>query len=38
MAVHIGISGWSHDHWRGVLYPHDAPARDRLNFYTKHFL
>jgi uncharacterized protein YecE (DUF72 family) len=37
MAVHIGTSGWSYDHWRGVLYPHDAPARDRLNYYTNHF-
>ena len=37
MAVHIGTSGWSYDHWRGVLYPHDAAARDRLGFYTNHF-
>lgn len=37
MAVHIGTSGWSYDHWRGVLYPHDAPARDRLRFYTAQF-
>jgi uncharacterized protein YecE (DUF72 family) len=37
MAVHIGTSGWSYDHWRGVLYPHDASARDRLRFYTNHF-
>jgi uncharacterized protein YecE (DUF72 family) len=37
MAVHVGTSGWSYDHWRGVLYPHDAPALDRLNFYTAQF-
>jgi uncharacterized protein YecE (DUF72 family) len=37
MPVHIGTSGWSYDHWRGVLYPHDAPARLRLNYYTNHF-
>jgi uncharacterized protein YecE (DUF72 family) len=37
MAVHVGTSGWSYDHWRGVLYPHDAPARERLRFYTDHF-
>ena len=33
MAAHIGTSGWSHDHWEGVLYPHDLPARDRLAVY-----
>jgi uncharacterized protein YecE (DUF72 family) len=38
MAVHIGISGWSHDHWRGVLYPMMPSRATDLNFYTKHFL
>ena len=37
MSIHIGTSGWSYDHWRGILYPHDAPARERLGFYTRHF-
>jgi uncharacterized protein YecE (DUF72 family) len=21
MTVHVGTSGWSYDHWDGVLYP-----------------
>ena len=29
-ALHIGTSGWSYDHWGGVLYPHGLPPRDRL--------
>lgn len=37
MAIHIGTSGWSYDHWQGILYPHDAPVRDRLGFYVRHF-
>ena len=37
MTVHIGTSGWSYDHWQGVLYPHGSPARDRLRYYVPHF-
>lgn len=37
MAVHVGTSGWSYDHWHGVLYPHGAPPRDRLGTYTERF-
>jgi uncharacterized protein YecE (DUF72 family) len=37
MAVHIGTSGWSYDHWEGVLYPPGTPARDRLAHYTGRF-
>jgi uncharacterized protein YecE (DUF72 family) len=37
MVVHIGTSGWSYDHWDGVLYPHGLPARDRLAVYTSMF-
>ncbi|MCU1404132.1 MAG: sensor histidine kinase [Glaciihabitans sp.] len=37
MAVHIGTSGWSYDHWDGVLYPPGLPARDRLARYVEHF-
>ncbi|MBM7799403.1 uncharacterized protein YecE (DUF72 family) [Microlunatus panaciterrae] len=33
----IGTSGWSYDHWHGVLYPHGLPARDRLARYTAQF-
>ena len=37
MATHIGTSGWSYDHWDGVLYPPGTPPRDRLGIYTRHF-
>jgi len=37
MAIHIGTSGWSYEHWEGVLYPHSLPPRARLGFYTQHF-
>ncbi len=30
MAIYIGTSGWSYDHWQGVLYPHGASAQERL--------
>lgn len=37
MRVQIGTSGWSYDHWQGVLYPHGLPPRDRLAVYVQHF-
>ena len=37
MTLHIGTSGWSYDHWAHVLYPPDAPPRDRLGYYTLAF-
>ncbi|HZI18505.1 MAG TPA: DUF72 domain-containing protein [Pyrinomonadaceae bacterium] len=37
MSIHIGTSGWSYDHWHGVLYPHGAAARERLGYYLPHF-
>jgi uncharacterized protein YecE (DUF72 family) len=37
MAIHVGTSGWSYDHWEGVLYPPKLPDRDRLEVYTKAF-
>jgi len=37
MAIHIGTSGWSYDHWDGVLYPPGTPPRDRLGIYVQHF-
>jgi uncharacterized protein YecE (DUF72 family) len=37
MMIHIGTSGWSYDHWDGVLYPYGAPQRDRLAYYVQHF-
>lgn len=37
MSIRLGTSGWSYDHWHGVLYPHGAPPRDRLGYYLQHF-
>src|ERR671921_767477 len=37
MAVHIGTSGWSYDHWENVLYPPKLPAKDRLQHYVARF-
>ena len=34
VTVHIGTSGWSYDHWDGVLYP-PAPRRARLAHYVR---
>jgi uncharacterized protein YecE (DUF72 family) len=35
--VHIGTSGWSYDHWDGVLYPAGTPQRARLDHYVRRF-
>ena len=37
MAIAIGTSGWSYDHWDGVLYPHGTPPRERLGIYVQNF-
>ena len=37
MSVWIGTSGWSYDHWDGVLYPPGTPPRDRLAHYVRRF-
>jgi uncharacterized protein YecE (DUF72 family) len=37
MPVHIGTSGWSYEHWQGVLYPHGARPRERLGYYAARF-
>ena len=37
MTINIGTSGWSYDHWTGVLYPPGAPPHDRLNLYAQAF-
>jgi uncharacterized protein YecE (DUF72 family) len=37
VVIHIGTSGWSYDHWAGVLYPEAAPPRDRLGHYVRRF-
>jgi uncharacterized protein YecE (DUF72 family) len=35
--AHIGTSGWSYDHWAGVLYPGGIDSRKRLQAYTTVF-
>lgn len=37
MGVYIGTSGWSYDHWQGVLYPYPTPVHDRLGYYVQRF-
>jgi uncharacterized protein YecE (DUF72 family) len=37
MTVHVGTSGWSYDHWEGVLYQHGLEKRGRLGVYLRHF-
>jgi uncharacterized protein YecE (DUF72 family) len=37
VTVRIGTSGWSYDHWDGVLYPPGTPSRDRLAHYVRRF-
>jgi uncharacterized protein YecE (DUF72 family) len=36
-AVHVGTSGWSYDHWDGVLYPPGTRPADRLGLYVQRF-
>ncbi len=35
--VHVGTSGWSYDHWEGVLYPAGLRPADRLAHYVAAF-
>lgn len=35
--VCVGTSGWSYDHWYGVLYPHGLPASQRLDQYIQRY-
>src|SRR3954454_6658310 len=37
MAVWVGTSGWSYDHWVGVLYPREASSLGRLDAYARAF-
>lgn len=37
-SLWIGTSGWSYDHWHGVLYPHGLPVGDRLGCYLQRYL
>lgn len=35
--MEVGTSGWSYDHWQGVLYPDGTRPVDRLALYTGRF-
>lgn len=35
--IHIGTSGWSYKHWRGIFYPLNLNAKEYLQYYCKHF-
>jgi uncharacterized protein YecE (DUF72 family) len=37
VTIRIGTSGWSYDHWHGVLYPHGSPPAHRLAHYVARF-
>jgi uncharacterized protein YecE (DUF72 family) len=37
MGAYVGTSGWSYDHWAGVLYPPGTPAGARLDHYARCF-
>jgi uncharacterized protein YecE (DUF72 family) len=36
-VIRIGTSGWSYDHWVGVIYPPGTPASRRLALYVQEF-
>jgi uncharacterized protein YecE (DUF72 family) len=36
-TIHIGTSGWSYKHWKGVFYPDKLPAAQYLKFYAQHY-
>ncbi|HKX75170.1 MAG TPA: DUF72 domain-containing protein [Acidimicrobiia bacterium] len=35
--IRIGVSGWSYQHWRGLFYPADLPARSQLDYVIEKF-
>lgn len=37
MEIHVGTSGWSYDHWEGVVYPPGTAQRERLAYYLRRF-
>ncbi|HMB06474.1 MAG TPA: DUF72 domain-containing protein [Isosphaeraceae bacterium] len=37
MAAYIGTSGWSYDHWVGILYLKSASSLERLDAYARRF-
>lgn len=37
MSIHIGTSGWSYDHWQGIVYPYGTPTWQRLSYFVRQF-
>ncbi|MCF0069162.1 DUF72 domain-containing protein [Dyadobacter sp. CY261] len=35
--IHIGTSGWSYKHWKGIFYPNNMKSAEYLTFYARHF-
>lgn len=35
--IHIGTSGWSYKHWKGIFYPEEVQPAGYLTFYAEHF-
>jgi uncharacterized protein YecE (DUF72 family) len=35
--IHIGTSGWSYKHWKGLFYPPQVKPSGYLSFYANHF-
>ncbi|RYZ60913.1 MAG: DUF72 domain-containing protein, partial [Chitinophagaceae bacterium] len=33
--AHVGTSGWSYNHWQGILYPPGTPVWERLHYYLR---
>ncbi len=36
-GMHIGTSGWSYKHWKGIFYPNKLKAIEWISFYANHF-
>lgn len=35
--IHIGTSGWSYKHWKGIFYPPKLKATEWIRFYSDNF-
>jgi uncharacterized protein YecE (DUF72 family) len=35
--IHIGTSGWSYKHWKGIYYPAGLKPADYLSYYSRDF-
>jgi uncharacterized protein YecE (DUF72 family) len=36
-SIHIGTSGWSYKHWKGVFYPAKLKTAEWITFYAQQF-